>query len=149
MKPHHRPDNCELFCQEEYKRERFEKLFLWREPSRKFCEPLPCSKLYNRNKALLTTRCSLTYPSDRYPSDDNAHLIGKLPGTEYDFLDTHAQAFLWRQVKYSDLCCCTSKFYCSTSTSLEKCKNGCCGKCINDHDSTSSSCESDIDTDES
>ena len=60
MKPHHIPDNCEWFCNEEYKRNMFESLFLWTEPFSQFCKPLPCSKLYDRNKALLTTTCSLT-----------------------------------------------------------------------------------------
>ena len=32
-------------------------------------------------------------------------------------------------MKNSGLCCCVSKFFCSTSTDLEKCKEGCCGKC--------------------
>ena len=52
-----------------------------------------------------------------------------LPETSPPDFSSHVLHFLWRLVKHSDLCCYVSKFYCSTSTDLEKCKQGCCGKC--------------------
>lgn len=38
--------------------------------------------------------------------------------------------YLWNIIKQSKLCCCVSKFYCSTSKTLESCPEGCCGKCL-------------------
>ena len=37
--------------------------------------------------------------------------------------------FLWRRVKNCDLCCCISKYFCSSSKNIDKCKKGCCKKC--------------------
>ena len=53
----------------------------------------------------------------------------------------HASSY-WTNLKTN----CVSKFYCTTSTSLEKCE-GCCGKCSDDLGESSSN--SDIDTESS
>ena len=53
----------------------------------------------------------------------------RLPETSPPDFSSHVLHFLWRLVKHLDLCCCVSMFYCSTSTDLENCKQGCCGKC--------------------
>ena len=60
------------------------------------------------------------------PGDDRYH---GLPEPSPPGFSSHVLQFLWRLVKHSDLCCCVSKFFCSTSTDLEKCQQGCCGKC--------------------
>ena len=105
-----------------HKRERFEELLRWEDrPSVMELYPVSDSRWYRRNTALLSSRCSLVCPGeDRYKG---------LPETSPPDFSSHVLHFLWRLVKHSDLCCCVSKFYCSTSTDLEKCKQGCCGKC--------------------
>ena len=103
-------------------RKRFEELLRWEDrPSVMELYPVSDSRWYRRNTALLSSRCSLVCPGeDRYKG---------LPETSPPDFSSHVLHFLWRLVKHSDLCCCVSKFYCSTSTDLEKCKQGCCGKC--------------------
>ena len=76
---------------------------------------------YKRSKSLLTARCALQFPSDRYKV--------VLPTGSRKNFSSHVLQFLWRRVKYSDLCCCVSKYYCSTSKSVDKCQEACCGKC--------------------
>ena len=73
----------------------------------------------NRNLALLTNRCSLTYPNDKYHYNDCFQ----------PFYRKLVISFLWNIIKTSTLCCCVSEFYCSSSTTIEKCQEGCCGKC--------------------
>ena len=76
--------------------------------------------------------------------------VGNITETLYDLLNKVLKYF-WGLVKHSDLCCCVSKFYCSSSTNLEKCVEMCCGKCkeeTSEHDTSCSSLEFDLDTDE-
>ena len=100
--------------------------------------------LWERNKAILENRCSLTYPNNTYKSTlGHSHLIergifivypkGKIEYKE-EVLD-----YLWNIVKTSYLCCCVSEFFCSTSTNLGKCIEGCCGKCSKTEDETKQS----------
>lgn len=35
-------------------------------------------------------------------------------------------------MKNSKLCCCVSQYFCTSSTTLEKCQQGCCGKCTSE-----------------
>ena len=94
----------------------------------------------------MTTRCSLTYPSDTYPSVPSSY-----EGSYTNGYLNKVLRYFWGLVKHSDLCCCVSKFYCSSSTSLEKCDEKCCGKCkkeISEDDTSCSSLEFDLDTDE-
>jgi hypothetical protein len=128
--------NCEILmvrnhCMQEFghtgEKERFEELLLWQDHFTFPCDPRPKTKFHARNRALLTSRCALAYPSDRYQSViEHSHL--QRPG---DLLSYQSQVLrhLWKIVKCSSLCCCESKFYCSTSTDLEKCREGCCDKC--------------------
>ena len=154
VKPHHIPDSRSLFDSEEYRRKSFEELFRWSEPSVQFCKLIPKTKLYERNTALLTTRCSLTYPNDKYPSGDHSYLVKHLEIEKWESFLPYVRKFLWNKVKHSDLCCCISKFYCITSTTLERCAEGCCGKCSSvleefssDSDiSTESNTDSDMNT---
>ena len=104
------------------------------------------NSFYDRNKALITSRCSLNYKTDKYQSvTEHSHLL--VPKMYYcGFLNT-VLWYLWRLIKQSDLCCCVSKFYCSSSTTLEKCEENCCGKCKKDRfEENSSSPELDSDT---
>ena len=55
----------------------------------------------------------------------------------------HVWEYLWKQVRNSDCCCCESKFFCSSSTNMEKCAIGCCLKCKGIVDSESDLCASD------
>ena len=49
-------------------------------------------------------------------------------------------------MKNSKLCCCVSQYFCTSSTSLEKCQQGCCGKCISDSTENDSSFDSESET---
>ena len=73
-------------------------------------------------------------------------MVKRLASEKWECFLPHVQKFLWNKVKHSDQCCCVSKFYCTTLTSLEKCE-GCCGKCSDDLGESSSN--SDIDTETS
>jgi len=100
----------------------FEELLRWKEedPVQDFY-PVKDSRWYRRSTALLSSRCSLLCPGeDRYQG---------LAETSPPNFSSQVLQFLWVLVKNSGLCCCVSKFFCSTSTDLEKCKEGCCGKC--------------------
>ena len=53
------------------------------------------------------------------------------PQAPYNY--SYAEAvinFLWKTVKWETLCCCVSKYYCTSSTNLDKCSKGCCGRCL-------------------
>ena len=119
-------------------RKRFEELLRWEDrPPVLESYPEPDSWWYRRSTALLSSRCSLMCPGeDRYQG---------LPETSPTDFSSHVLKYLWRLVKHSDLCCCVSKFFCSTSTNLEKCRQGCCGKC---EEGKYSSLESDSGTDD-
>ena len=105
-----------------YARERFEELLRWEDVSSvMMLYPVRDSWWYRRSTALLSSRCSLMCPGD-----DRYH---GLPEPSPPGFSSHVLQFLWILVKHSGLCCCVSKFFCSTSTDLEKCKQGCCGKC--------------------
>ena len=130
-------------------RNMFEELLYWqhyRDPLRSV-KGFPREKdFHSRNVALMTTRCSLTYPSDTYPSVPSSYECSYTNG----YLNKVLKYF-WGLVKHSDLCCCVSKFYCSSSTTLEKCVDMCCGKCkeeTSEHNTSCSSLEFDLDTDE-
>ena len=117
IKNHVMPDSHDL---------KFENIFRWIDPQIP-CEFVPKPTLRDRNTALLTTRCSLSYPFDRYQSVSiHSHLF---PPESLIPFQHNVLRFLWNVIKYSDLCCCTNKFYCSSSTKLEKCSEGCCKKC--------------------
>ena len=63
VRPHFIPDN-NGWDGYDYRRQRFHKLLCWEEPTIHMCfKPKP--RMYARNRALLTSRCSLTYPDDR------------------------------------------------------------------------------------
>ena len=110
-----------------YRRKSFEKLLRWKDyPVLTGCYEGPDSEWYDRSTALLTTRCSLQFPDDQYQG---------LPQLDVGNFAQHVIQFLWKQVRNSDLCCCLSKFYCSSSVTLEKCKSGCCGKCNTEEES--------------
>ena len=101
----------------------FEELLRWKDPRPPVQDfyPVVDSSWYERSTALLSSRCSLLCPGeDGYQG---------LPETSPPNFSSHVLQFLWILVKNSGLCCCVSKFFCSTSTDLEKCKEGCCGKC--------------------
>jgi hypothetical protein len=99
----------------------FEELLRWKDPPVQDFDPVADSWWYQRSTALLASRCSLLCPGeDRYQG---------LPESSPPDFSSHVLQFLWSLVKHSGLCCCVSKFFCSTSTDLEKCKQGCCGKC--------------------
>ena len=68
----------------------------------------------------MTRRCSIQYPIDQYQS---------LPCVPSPQLVKHIRRFLWNRVKNYPGCCCQSRFFCSSSRTLEKCQTGCCGKC--------------------
>ena len=80
--------------------------------------------------------CSFRYKS----VSEHSHLC--LPPSLFDY-EYQSHLHLWNLIKNSTLCCCVSKFYCSTSTNLEKCNEGCCGKCLIEEKESSSSSESD------
>ena len=90
--------------------------------------------LWQRNKALLEDRCSLTYPNNTYKSTlVHSHLIENgifivYPKGQVTY-KKEVLNYLWKIVKDSYNCCCVSKFFCSTSTNLGGCIEGCCGKC--------------------
>jgi hypothetical protein len=129
-------------------RNKFEELLYWQH----YRDPLMSVKgfpreedFHYRNLALMTTRCSLTYPFDTYASVPSSYKC-----SWYGYLNRMLKYF-WEVVKQSDLCCCVSKFYCSSSTTLDKCVEKCCGKCKEENSETDSSCSSldfDLDTDE-
>ena len=113
------------FDSDDYKRKSFEELLRWEDqPLFTGCGVGPDSTWYKRNTSLLTSRCSLQLPSDRYQG---------LPETPLSNFETDVCQFLWRRVKNSDLCCCKSKFYCSSSPNINKCEVDCCGKCKEEH----------------
>ena len=128
-------------------RNKFEELLYWQD----YRDPLMSVKgfpreedFHYRNLALMTTRCSLTYPFD------TASVPSSYKCSWYGYLNRMLKYF-WEVVKQSDLCCCVSKFYCSSSTTLDKCVEKCCGKCKEENSETDSSCSSldfDLDTDE-
>ena len=63
VRPHFIPDNDGLGAYD-YKRQKFHDMLCWQEPTIHMCfEPKP--RMYDRNMALLTSRCSLSYPDDR------------------------------------------------------------------------------------
>ena len=76
--------------------------------------------------------CSFRYKS----VSEHSHLF--LPPSLFDY-EYEAGLHLWNLIKNSTLCCCVSKFYCSKSTNLDKCIEGCCGKCLIDEKESSSS----------
>ena len=149
VRHHFTPDNdgCDS---EDYRRERFKELFSWREPDRFPFDPTfsrPETKMYDRNRALLNTRCSLNYPHDRYQSDsDNSHLFTPF---SFNYYQQHVLTYLWNIIKNSSLCCCVSKFYCTTSTTKEKCQEGCCRKCESNSSEEQSDSEIGSDSDSS
>ena len=106
-----------------HKRKLFEeKLLRWNEtPLMPGCQYENDSFWYSRSKSLLTARCALQFPVDRYKVF--------LPiGSRLNF-SRHVMNFLWRRVKHCDLCCCISKYFCSSSKNIDKCKKECCKKC--------------------
>ena len=106
---------------DDYKRRRFEELLRWKDmPPFTGSGIAPDSSWYNRSTAAMTSRCSLLFPIDRYQG---------LPETTWSNFAKHVCLFLWRRVKNSHLCCCKSKYFCSSSTNLNKCVDDCCGKC--------------------
>ena len=92
--------------------------------------------LYNRNCSLLENRCAVMYPLNVYQTHNeynhfnpytvmsNHHYYLQFPEYESAVLQ-----HMWNVIKNSVLCCCVSKFYCTSSTNLDKCVDGCCGKC--------------------
>ena len=93
--------------------------------------------LLDRNRALLENRCAILYPLNVYPSHSvhnhfNPYTVMSNHHNYLQFPDYESKVLqhLWNLVKNSDLCCCVSKFYCSSSTNLDKCQDGCCGKCL-------------------
>ena len=62
VKPHWSPD--EAYAEVDHKIKRFHKLMCWVKPRRDLYD-YP-TELIDRNRALLTARCSLMYPADRY-----------------------------------------------------------------------------------
>ena len=106
----------------------FEEFFLYRERE---------NYINKRNYAILEERCQITYPQNIYKSTrENTHLnrlsVMSIPmcnPARFPVYETEVLKYLWKLVKFSDLCCCVSKFFCTSSTNLEKCKEGCCGKC--------------------
>ena len=103
------------------KRMIFEELLRWEDPPiLDGCGIGPDTKWYKRSTALLTSRCTLQFPDDQY------HGIPLKPVSNFA---SHVRQFLWKQVKSESLCCCESKFYCTSSNTLQKCQTGCCGKC--------------------
>ena len=77
---------------------------------------------------------------------EHSHLIPR--DHRRDIYVKAVQVFLWKTIKIETLCCCVSKFYCTTSTNLEKCSEGCCRKCsnINQEEEPSTSSESNSDS---
>lgn len=53
---------------------------------------------------------------------------------------------LWNRVKNCNLCCCHSEFFCSSSPNLEKCHEGCCGKCVKQNSETESPDKNDVES---
>ena len=100
-----------------YRRKRFEELLLRWKDTWVVDED---SSWYYRNSALLTTRCSLQYPIDRYQS---------LPRPPSPDLSKLIRTFLWNQIRNERGCCCESKYFCFSSRNLKKCVYGCCGIC--------------------
>ena len=88
------------------------------------------NEMYKRNKAILTNRCSLSYPSDVYKYDTKPIQLLSVFTTE-KYTD-HIRKFVWNRVRFSDRCCCENALFCSSSTEIEKCKVGCCKKCEED-----------------
>ena len=76
---------------------------------------------------------------------DNSHLVPPHSLAGYDMA---VLEFLWKRVKEETLCCCVSRFYCTSSKTLDKCREGCCGKCaeviIQEESSTSSESDPEI-----
>ena len=115
---------CMLFEVSDYRRRSFESLLRWKDVPLLPCSGVPSDESwYIRNTALLTSRCSLQYPVDCYQA---------LPAEPVTNFASHVHEFLWKRVKHSDQCCCVSKFFCTSSKNVDKCKNGCCGKCLED-----------------
>ena len=110
------------------KNESFEELFLYEDWE---------SYIYKRNSAILEERCAITYPENMCKSiKEKTHLnresiLSKPMSNPVCFTgyETEVLKYLWNLVKVSNFCCCVSKFFCTSSTNLEKCKKGCCGKC--------------------
>ena len=88
---------------------------------------------YSRTTALLSSRCSLQFPSDRYWFQDVSI------GSRKKFA-SQVRRCLWKEVRDSELYCCVSKFFCSTLKNITNCKN-CCGNCRNDDNGGLSSSE--------
>ena len=95
--------------------------------------------LWERNRALLENRCSLSYPDDSYKSYlEHSHLADRKLFADYPRTYKSIQykkevlKYLWNLVKNSKLCCCVSQYFCTSSTTLEKCQQGCCGKCTSE-----------------
>ena len=97
------------------------------------------SAWYRRATALMTSRCSLQYPIDRYIS---------LPRPGRPNFPNHVRQFLWNQVKNSEKCCCDSRYFCSSSTNLDKCEGKCCRKCQENYDVNDSVDDGSIDDDD-
>ena len=87
-------------------------------------------RMRKRNIVLIEERCALTYPDCDYKSNIKNEDLFVADWLAYrSALTEELFASLWKLVKQSELCCCVSEFYCTTSTNTEKCEEGCCGKC--------------------
>ena len=136
--------------EEPYKRGRsaFEEIFLYREWE---------NNLYERNTAILENRCALMYPNHVYNSnfvynhlDPYSVMSNHHNNLRFWSYESEVLQYLWNLVKNSDICCCVSKFFCTSSTNLDKCRVGCCRKCsyeknhdeqiVNDIESEANSC---------
>ena len=133
----------------------FGNLLRWSDNHRFPWDYPPGTRLYERNTALLTMRCSLSYPDDRYQAaEDFNHPLPlrdhrghyDLPGADEDY-QAQALKHIWKVVKNSSLCCCVNKIFCSTSTNIEKCVESCCGKCKQDPPSCKESSDDDTESD--
>ena len=123
-----------MFEEGSYKRRNFEALLRWRDEPLFPSYGLVDESWYKRNTGLLTSRCSLHYPDDQYKA---------IPIERVPYFSKHVRRYLWNRVKHSDLCCCVSRFFCSSSENLHKCKNGCCEKCLEDQDENENYSEED------
>ena len=84
--------------------------------------------LEKRNITIIENYCALTYPEDIFKSmREDSHLLYQIRHN-YAFR-AEVLLYFWKVVKKSALCCCVSKFFCTSSTNLDKCLDGCCGKC--------------------
>ena len=105
-----------------YKRRSFEKnLLCWNETFLPYDDTRIDGYWFRRSKSLLSSRCSLQLPCDRYQG------FPRVPRRNFP---SRVIQFLWKEVKNSPYCCCVSKFFCSTSTTIDKCLKKCCGKCL-------------------